>query len=890
MKTKLACAMLFAGICCLFVHLAEAGPSLVVTKPPVLPNTLLTGPAVDPAARNGQWFIDGQGTETVRTNEFYDDILGGQAGYQAISGYVSTVQFAIGLPPQPITAFSIEATIINDTGLALEWSSGSNSHGETLSATGQYVGPMVDTKLAAEFAVVDLSKLPSPFVSPYRDRQPYIVADNEDQAAWYCWNPEDQQHQPKGDYFVPTWDFGTIDPGKSATQSLHFSIPAGLPFTDSRYAVIMQSYTTSNDVLQNRTTSLKISTWIDDIALDTGSGQEELPLRHSDVSVFHNQGGEEPELLDFGDAPDSPAAPGYPTLLANNGARHGIVLGVFMGNLVDPEADGQPTASADGDDLNPAIGIDDEDGVTFPMPLYPGVGATVDVVCSVSGFLSAWIDYNADGDWADPGETIFSVQAVAAGTNSLAFSIPATATTGATFARFRFTTLQTPIGYNGLILNGEVEDYKVSIQKEPEENLDFGDAMDSPAGAGYPTLLVNNGARHAVVPGVFLGALVDAEPDGQPTLNADGDDLNPLMMPDDEDGVTLPPMLIAGAGGQVQVVASVPGFLNAWIDWNANGTWIDPGEQVFMNTPLNPGINVLPLSVPLPPALVAGGPHSRWRFTTYAPLVPAFTGSETDGEVEDYEVRLEVLDFGDAPDPSYPTLLANDGARHRMPSAYWLGATAPDAEPDGLPTATATGDDNANTDDEDGVTTAGSLVRGSSGNLNVPASTNGYLNAWFDFNQDGDWSDAGEQVASALALVQGGNTVSFSVPASARLGPVIARFRFGSARGLGVTGLATDGEVEDQVFILYQKGPDTNAFVITNIVHTGTNEMTIWWAGESNVTYCTQYLLDLLSTASPPWILWGPEVTSAPYLQIDTNAAETTRFYRVVAPYAPPPP
>ena len=36
-----------------------------------------------------------------------------------------------------------------------------------------------------------------------------------------------------------------------------------------------------------------------------------------------------------------------------------------------------------------------------------------------------------------------------------------------------------------------------------------------------------------------------------------------------------------------------------------------------------------------------------------------------DGEVEDYLVTIvEPLDFGDAPDQPYPTLLANNGARH----------------------------------------------------------------------------------------------------------------------------------------------------------------------------------------------------------------------------------
>ena len=62
---------------------------------------------------------------------------------------------------------------------------------------------------------------------------------------------------------------------------------------------------------------------------------------------------------------------------------------------------------------------DTDDGVTFTSPLDPGNTATVDVVASEAGLLSAWIDFNADGDWADPGEQVFQDLWLAAGTNSL---------------------------------------------------------------------------------------------------------------------------------------------------------------------------------------------------------------------------------------------------------------------------------------------------------------------------------------------------------------------------------------------------------------------------------------------------------------------------------------
>ena len=62
-----------------------------------------------------------------------------------------------------------------------------------------------------------------------------------------------------------------------------------------------------------------------------------------------------------------------------------------------------------------------------------------------------------------------------------------------------------------------------------------------PVIAGYPTLALNNGARH-VIGGPWLGDATDkpdAEPDGQPHPQALGDDLSPTTS-DDEDGVVDP--------------------------------------------------------------------------------------------------------------------------------------------------------------------------------------------------------------------------------------------------------------------------------------------------------------------------------------------------------------
>jgi len=96
--------------------------------------------------------------------------------------------------------------------------------------------------------------------------------------------------------------------------------------------------------------------------------------------------------VDWGDAP----AP-YPTTLADGGAVHqagGPTLGVNR----DSEADGQPNATATGDDT--AGAIDDEDGVTFGAVRVGQTGATLTVIVQNApggARLDAWIDFNADG-------------------------------------------------------------------------------------------------------------------------------------------------------------------------------------------------------------------------------------------------------------------------------------------------------------------------------------------------------------------------------------------------------------------------------------------------------------------------------------------------------------
>jgi uncharacterized repeat protein (TIGR01451 family) len=187
------------------------------------------------------------------------------------------------------------------------------------------------------------------------------------------------------------------------------------------------------------------------------------PVGASDPSHYFGQD----QVLDFGDA----AGPFFPTHFADNGARHLLGSGVYLGACVDSELDGAPSVGADGDDLAAglstvgtcAVAGDDEDGVTFTGQLVAGTTAEVDVVASAGCTLSAWIDFNRDGDWFDPSEDLFPGGiALTAGTNSLTFAVPASAVAGATASRFRCTTAGA-VPFAGEAPDGEVEDHAVPL-------------------------------------------------------------------------------------------------------------------------------------------------------------------------------------------------------------------------------------------------------------------------------------------------------------------------------------------------------------------------------------------------------------------------------------------
>jgi hypothetical protein len=422
----------------------------------------------------------------------------------------------------------------------------------------------------------------------------------------------------------------------------------------------------------------------------------------------------------------------------------------------------------------------------------------------ISGYLNVLADWNQDGQWTTYMPCNGTVQIDERVVKNIPvpnnYSGPASLLPqlnpsfqigpkrGYVWFRFTITDAALPEYWtgDGVYANGETEDYLLFVT-----GTDFGDAP-SP----YPTLLASAGARH------YIGKIQmspdpliwpDHETDGQPDLNATGDDLNGI---DDEDGVLLPSIFVPGQTAQITVLVNaeytgspVSGKLNAWIDWDKNGTWeTTPLEYIINNQVVNQGSNNFTINVPL--GATPGYTYARFRICTEDVTSPG--GPAPDGEVEDYRIQVnnpDVYDFGDAPEgaPAYPDL----GVTGQFPTCMNAGPAgfvkttlggaffglSVDNEPDGnggsCPDFTpgTYNMDECQNDNDAGLSIAGAYTitgnpgsevvipcAGSSGqplgsvctqavwgqqidiNVQNPTQNVAYVNVLFDWNRDGTWS------------------------------------------------------------------------------------------------------------------------------------------------------
>ncbi|TWT49075.1 hypothetical protein Pla22_42670 [Rubripirellula amarantea] len=284
------------------------------------------------------------------------------------------------------------------------------------------------------------------------------------------------------------------------------------------------------------------------------------------------------------------------------------------------------------------VDSDDEDGVIFTSTTNPdgilnaGVAMPIEVGVTGAGVLEAWIDFNADGDFDDPGEQIIPVSSdpaladrrselcpvnladapsnIFSDTGSVStrsFCIVVPPTTAAptqpvnTYARFRVSR-EGNLSPTGLALSGEVEDYQIRLLPglpptltNAQANRTFTTQEDRQLQAlddtGNATTSPNdNGLLAGIVDSDGDNVEIFAEDTGERTiLTAAGNPAGVLDLSSDGRFTFLPE---ADFNGTVTFAARV-----------TDKKPLDPSSELVSSRPVSVTINVTPVNDP-PIALV----------------------------------------------------------------------------------------------------------------------------------------------------------------------------------------------------------------------------------------------------------------------------------------------
>ncbi len=146
------------------------------------------------------------------------------------------------------------------------------------------------------------------------------------------------------------------------------------------------------------------------------------------------------------------------------------------------------------------------------------------------------------------------------------------------------------------------------------------------------------------------------------------------------------------------------------------------------------------------------------------------------------ESEAPTLDYGDAPD-TYATSISANGARHGKGNLYFGNGVSAEHTPNQV-------------DDDDGVNFVTGLETGLDTLVSYRLSAPGYVNAWVDWNGNGQFDESEQIITEHLGTV-GENRVLVEVPIDAREGTTWARFRVSNTPSISPLGGVDSGEVED---------------------------------------------------------------------------------------------
>ena len=244
----------------------------------------------------------------------------------------------------------------------------------------------------------------------------------------------------------------------------------------------------------------------------------------------------------------------------------------------------------------------------------------VDVPVFQAGLTYAW-DIDNNGSF----ETTFA-NAVAGTPDNFSVSFNYLATLGVTSPSTRSIRLRVtdPAGVSNTI--------STTLQTLI---VDYGDAP-----ASFGTNRADSGAAHTISNSLHLGPLVDAERNGAPGADANGDDSTGTA---DEDGVAFPVPLEAGNVGllnYVDITSSAAGLVDIWLDLDNNGVF-DNDDRLSDDAGFSVVAGSNRFFFTIPAGTAFGDRTMRFRVSTAGGLNP--TGRAVDGEVEDYKVNIRPL-------------------------------------------------------------------------------------------------------------------------------------------------------------------------------------------------------------------------------------------------------
>lgn len=514
---------------------------------------------------------------------------------------------------------------------------------------------------------------------------------------------------------------------------------------------------------------------------------------------------------------------------------------LFLGTTAtDVESQLQNTSTgfvdSTGDDT---AASDDEDGVFLGgingvslqgQSLVAGDTATITAKTNGNGKLSAWIDWNADGDFKDSGEQVAQDLSPSNDQIEMNITVPSNVVLGTSYARFRYAS-SSGLPSSGEATDGEVEDYEVEFTQVaiPLHCSASTASVSAPWSVHVYDSLVNDDAS-ALAPHGYLGSFTYSE--FTDLLKIDESYANRTEITDgvgedaDYSGATADSNKHIVTDWQYTFQSGEAGVYSIDIS--------DAKDAVYIfknNERLYGDINATA-------AELATIEAENIPFQAGDVLTIRMGGiTSTDKKLSVNVSNCIERDFGDLPAP-YLTLQDDDGARHEYSPDLGLGVLV-NPELDGFKNGTdssLTDTNDATTglatddDSDDGVfintVAAGNLLQGKSlqarqtytlkAQIHNPNNLNAKLFAWIDWNRDGDFLDANEQVLANETDTNGDGVIQFNVTAPNELneGATGVRIRLSTESNLSAKGNAADGEVED--YLIQLVGADDDGDGISN--------------------------------------------------------------------------